>query len=208
MIALPVQGAAAAVMMVCGAAQALPGVSMQDRHVAMKARGEAQLGGDAASLPPTDAAHTTHAMHVMHGASAFHGDTFAHMGMVVGTLSADAVADYVAAAATADWVAEADDPATEATVGMAAYAASGTTIMATAALSPHDRDHHDTNDSHGGHQRHAVCGACAACPGGAMIASGLPPFLLGHHGYAAPQTAFSAVADFITSPALRPPAHC
>lgn len=43
MIALPVQGAAAAVMMVCSAAEAA-GLSMPERHAAIKAEAEAELG--------------------------------------------------------------------------------------------------------------------------------------------------------------------
>ncbi len=43
MFALPIQGAAAAVMMVCSAAEAA-GLSMPERHAAIKAEAEAELG--------------------------------------------------------------------------------------------------------------------------------------------------------------------
>lgn len=46
MFALPIQGAAAAVMMVCSAAEAA-GLSMTERHAAVKAEAEAEIGMDA-----------------------------------------------------------------------------------------------------------------------------------------------------------------
>ncbi|RZT31401.1 hypothetical protein [Cupriavidus agavae] len=45
MFALPVQGAAAAVMMVCKASEAA-GLSMSERHAAIKAEAEAEIGQD------------------------------------------------------------------------------------------------------------------------------------------------------------------
>ncbi|PWK35202.1 hypothetical protein [Cupriavidus plantarum] len=47
MFALPIQGAAAAVMMVCSAAEAA-GLSMTERHAAVKAEAEAEIGVDGA----------------------------------------------------------------------------------------------------------------------------------------------------------------
>lgn len=75
MFALPVQGAAAAVMMVCSAAQAV-GLSMPERHAAIKAEAEAEIGmmdaaaqcHDAMAHGHDDMAHGHEDMPVWHDA--------------------------------------------------------------------------------------------------------------------------------------------
>lgn len=186
MLAVPVQGAAAAVMMVCSAAQAMADSSMLTRHASVKSVAESGLQRPGAALATCHEA-TTPAM----TAPAREHRT----GLESVRLELDAHGvEFTAQPAVA-------------TPHALPHSLPHATPHHGVPEAKQDRSAHDIQtvhgaDSHGG----LACAACAQCALGTMLMPQLPALLLAHHGHALPQTPFAAFVEFLPDADLRPPA--